>query len=121
MRPVSGSTVAIRLLPGDVVVHGLPGEPILDTLRRNGYAHRFGCRRGGCGVCRIDLVSGTTTDNALVADTVLTPQERALGVRLTCRAVPEGPITVRLRDDDRLRCVSSFLAQYVNKSSSTKG
>jgi CDP-4-dehydro-6-deoxyglucose reductase len=114
-------SVAIRLLPADVVVHGLPGEPILDALRRNGYAHRFGCRRGGCGVCRIDLLDGTTTDNALVSELVLSPHERAQGVRLTCRAVPNGPITVRLRDEDRLQCVSSFLARYVNNSSATKG
>ncbi|MEZ5262589.1 MAG: 2Fe-2S iron-sulfur cluster-binding protein [Acidimicrobiia bacterium] len=113
------ATVAIHLLPDDVVLQGRPGEPILDTLRRSGYSHRFGCRRGGCGVCRIDLVEGTTHDNAVVADTVLTPADRAAGVRLSCRAVPDGDVTLRVREDDRLHCVSPILARYVARRSLT--
>lgn len=112
-------TVAIRLLPDDVVLQGRPGEPILDTLRRSGYSHRFGCRRGGCGVCRIELLEGSTTDNAVISEAVLTPADRAAGVRLTCRAVPDGDVTLRVAEDDRLRCVSPILARYVTKSSLT--
>ncbi len=113
-RAPSPVTVTVRLLPDDVVLTARSGEPILDTLRRSGYSHRFGCRRGGCGVCKIDLVAGATTDNAPVSDAVLTADERAAGVRLTCRAVPDGDITLRVREDDKLRCVSSFLATYAS-------
>ena len=112
-------TVAIRLLPDDVVLQGRPGEPILDTVRRDGYSPCFGGRRGGCGVCRADLVEGSQTDGAVFSEAVLTPEERAAGVRLTCRAVPDGDVTLRLREDDTLRCVSPFLARYVTRSSLT--
>lgn len=111
--------VTIRLLPEDVVLRARPGEAILDTMRRHGYSHRFGCRRGGCGVCRIDLVEGATVDGAVVAESVLGAAEREQGVRLSCRAAPVTDVVLRVRDDDRLRCVSSFLARYASKGTPT--
>lgn len=100
----------IVLLPDDVVLEGRSGEAVLDTLRRTGWTHRFGCRRGGCGVCKVDLVEGSTHDAALVSDAVLSPEERADGVRLSCRAVPDTDVVIRLRTDDSLRCTSPWLA-----------
>jgi ferredoxin len=93
-----------------VVLEGRPGEVVLDTLRRVGYSHRFGCRRGGCGVCKIELVEGTTHDGALVAASVLSDEDRARGLRLSCRAVPDTDVVIRLVDGDQLRCLSPWLA-----------
>jgi CDP-4-dehydro-6-deoxyglucose reductase len=97
--------------PADaVVLEARPGEVVLDTIRRAGYTHRFGCRRGGCGICRIQLVEGTTYDGALVASTVLTDEDRARGIRLSCRAVPDTDVVIRMLDGDQLRCTMPWLA-----------
>ena len=42
----------------DVAIDLLEGETILEGLYRNGYAYRVGCRRGGCAICKVDLVTG---------------------------------------------------------------
>jgi len=98
---IAGTQIALGLLPG---------ESILAGLHRNGYAVTAGCRRGGCGICKADLVEGSVWYPHVVADTVLSEKERADGVCLICRAVPDGDATVRVPADFRLRCVAPFLA-----------
>lgn len=100
----------LRIEGAGVVVRSRDGEPILTALARSGHTHRFGCRRGGCGVCKVELVSGGVRYPTQVADQVLSPAERAAGVCLSCRAVPEGDVVIRLREGDRLRCVAPILA-----------
>ncbi|MGQ0617464.1 MAG: 2Fe-2S iron-sulfur cluster-binding protein [Acidimicrobiia bacterium] len=92
-----------------------PGEAILSAIVRSGYSHRYGCRRGGCGVCRAVVTVGQVTYPSAVAPTVLTPDEREDGHCLTCRAVPDGDIELRLPDDDELRCVNTLLARILTK------
>ena len=99
----------IRVQPGPEVVPVRQGETILEGLYRAGYAYRIGCRRGGCGVCKVDLLDGEVTYNRTVAETVLTPQERADGTCLSCRAVPDGEITIALREET-LRRTNPFLS-----------
>lgn len=91
-------------------VHLDPGETILAGLYKAGYAFTVGCRRGGCAICKVDAVAGTFTYNRPVADSVITDEERADHTCLTCRAVPEGDVTIRLRGET-LRLVNPFLAQ----------
>jgi CDP-4-dehydro-6-deoxyglucose reductase len=86
-------------------------ETILEGLFRHGYAYRIGCRRGGCAICKVDLLEGTVTYNRPVADTVLSAEEQATGTCLSCRAVPESDITIALREDN-LRRVASLMALY---------
>jgi CDP-4-dehydro-6-deoxyglucose reductase len=88
-----------------------PGETILEGLFKAGYAYRIGCRRGGCGICKVDLLDGEVTYNRVVADTVLTESERADGTCLSCRAVPNGPITIALREET-LRRTNPFLSMF---------
>ncbi|TVS86191.1 2Fe-2S iron-sulfur cluster-binding protein [Mycobacterium helveticum] len=106
----------LRIEPAGVAVCSLDGEPILTALARSGHTHRFGCRRGGCGVCKVEVVSGAVRYQARVADQVLSPAERAAGVCLSCRAVPEGDVVIRLRAGDRLRCVAPMLAALACKT-----
>ena len=94
----------------DIEVRLRPGETILGGLRRAGYAARTGCRRGGCGVCKVEVAEGSVTYPETVADTVLTPQERAAGICLICRAVPDGDTVIAPRPEFALRCVAPFLA-----------
>lgn len=78
----------LRLQPGHIELSEHENESILEAIVRGGYTCRFGCRRGGCGQCKADLVSGEVEYRKVVADSVLSPEERANGVVLTCRAHP---------------------------------
>ena len=74
-----------------------PDETVLDAMRRLGYSCRYGCRRGGCGTCKADVMVGTVRYTTVVAPSVLSLDERAAGTCLLCRAVPVGDIAVQLR------------------------
>lgn len=93
----------------DVSVESRPGEPILGALCRRGYSYRFGCRRGGCGVCKVHLVSGEVEYPKVVAKTVLSQTDRDEGVCLSCRAVPLTDVVIRLGCGDQLRSVPIFM------------
>jgi CDP-4-dehydro-6-deoxyglucose reductase len=93
-----------------VAVEAKRGEAILAALARHGYSYRYGCRRGGCGVCKVEIVKGEVEYPTTVASTVLTDEEREDGTCLSCRAVPSSDVEIRLRPDDRLRCVAPLLA-----------
>lgn len=83
----------------DLSVDCAADETILAALHRAGHAVSVGCRRGGCGVCKVDLAAGDVDYTRPVADTVLTAEERADGVCLPCRAVPVTDVEVALRED----------------------
>lgn len=105
----------------DVTVELREGETILEGLFRSGYAYRIGCRRGGCGICKVDLVSGEVEYNRVVADTVLTAEEIAAGTCLSCRAVPTTDSEIALRDENlrRIAGLLAFAAQASAKSKNT--
>ncbi|WP_396932101.1 2Fe-2S iron-sulfur cluster-binding protein [Mycolicibacterium sp.] len=108
----------VRIEPAGVSVRSLGGESILTALARCGYSHTFGCRRGGCGTCKAQLVSGDIDYPSVVSDQVLDSDERAAGVCVTCRAVPTSDIVIRLREGDTLRCVAPMLASLLTVKNS---
>ena len=69
---------------------------------RCGFRYRFGCRRGGCGVCKVSLIVGEVRYERPIAASVLPDGERSMGVCLSCRAVPVTDIIIELQDGDRL-------------------
>lgn len=98
----------IEVRPDGVRVTARAGETVLAALFRSGYGYRVGCRRGGCAMCKVDLVDGQVDYPAVIADTVLSEDERRGGTCLSCRAVPRGDVVVQLRDE-RLKVVLPFL------------
>jgi ferredoxin len=98
----------ITVLPDEVEVPARAGECILAALYRNGFGYRTGCRRGGCGICKVDLVKGEVDYPVALASAVFTLAEQRSGTCLSCRAVPAGDVTIRLRDQ-RLRRLSPLL------------
>lgn len=92
----------------DAVVETRDGETVLAALHRTGHAVRSGCRRGGCGICKVDVVGGRVSYTHPVAASVLTDEEREAGACLSCRAVPDGDVEVRLREHDRGRSTGLF-------------
>jgi ferredoxin len=101
----------LTVVPDGITVDVGEDETILEGLYRHGYAYRIGCRRGGCAICKVDLLDGEVAYNRPVADSVLTEEEKANGCCLTCRAVPTSDITIRLREEN-IRRVASLLALY---------
>jgi CDP-4-dehydro-6-deoxyglucose reductase len=91
------------------------GETILGALHRAGYSATYGCRRGGCGICRFDLVDGSITYRETVAESVLTSEERTQGICLICRAVPGEDVTIAARPETNVRCVAPFLAALARR------
>jgi CDP-4-dehydro-6-deoxyglucose reductase len=97
----------LRVLPKDLVLPLHHGDTILAAISRGGLSYLVGCRRGGCGICKADLITGQVSYPVPVSETVLTPAERAERVVLTCRAVPGADCTVQLRS--QLRVAAPFL------------
>ncbi|MES9511416.1 2Fe-2S iron-sulfur cluster-binding protein [Streptomyces sp. NPDC000609] len=98
--PDDSPTVTVS--PEQVVVRAAPGQTIMSALSTAGFGYRVGCRRGGCGVCKMDVLSGRVEYRTPIAATVLDDTEIAAGTCLSCRAVPIGDVVVRLRNH-RLR------------------
>ena len=98
----------MTVLPGAVRIQARDGETVLGAAMRSGFHYRFGCRRGGCGVCKVRLILAEVRYERPIASTVLSEEEQAVGVCLSCRAIPITDIIVELQEGDRLRQVSPF-------------
>ncbi|MEI2777998.1 MAG: 2Fe-2S iron-sulfur cluster-binding protein [Tetrasphaera sp.] len=105
----------VTIDPTGEVIYLDPEETVLSGLYKAGYAYTIGCRRGGCAICKVDCRAGSFTYNRPIADTVLSDEERTDGTCLSCRAVPESDITIRMRGEN-LRLVNAFLRQINEKA-----
>lgn len=105
----------VTVEPDRVCVSLRDGETILEGLYRHGYAYGVGCRRGGCAVCKVQLESGSVSYTRVIAEKVLTDEEREAGVCLTCRAVADDDITIRMREQE-LRMVNPILARLAGSA-----
>ncbi len=94
-----------------------PDDTVLAGLQKAGYACTVGCKRGGCGVCKVQLLAGEVRYERPIADSVLSDDERVEGICLSCRAVPLTNVVIELQEGDKLRRVLGFV--YPNTS--TKG
>ncbi|MBD5830921.1 2Fe-2S iron-sulfur cluster binding domain-containing protein [Janibacter melonis] len=99
----------------DEVVYLEPDETVLSGLYKAGYAYTVGCKRGGCGICKLDVLEGDFTYNRPVADSVVSADERTDGTCLSCRAVPDSDITIQMRTSE-LRLVNPILRQINAKA-----
>jgi ferredoxin len=63
----------------------VPGDTILDALRRADLKAPFSCERGNCGTCMAYLVEGEVT---MRANNVLDADEVEEGWVLTCQGIP---------------------------------
>ena len=68
-----------------------PGETILEAGLRNGIPLDFSCTVGGCGACKIRMVSGAITVDE---PNCLTDEEKAAGYTLGCSAYALEPAVV---------------------------
>ena len=107
----------VTILPDGVQVEAGDEETLLRALARAGLRYRVGCRRGGCGICKVQLKLGEVRYERPIADSVLSDDERVEGICLSCRAVPITNIVIELQEGDRLRRVLGFA--FPNSTNST--
>jgi ferredoxin len=98
----------VTILPDGVQVVAREDETLLRALARAGLRYRVGCKRGGCGICKVQLKLGEVRYERPIADSVLSDDERVEGICLSCRAVPITNIVIELQEGDRLRRVLGF-------------
>jgi CDP-4-dehydro-6-deoxyglucose reductase len=105
-------TMAVITVQGtDLALTTREGECLTETFRRAGLAMRDGCRRGGCGLCRVDLVAGEIRLERVVSEQALPAADRADGVTLACRAIPVGNVTIAVPEDGKFRCIAPMLTK----------
>ena len=83
----------IRILPFDHQIECRPNQTILGALLEQGRYLRYGCKNGGCGSCKLQLVEGAVEQGG--SSLALSPSERSGGYALSCTAVryPIAPLT----------------------------
>ena len=102
---VADCNYTVRFSPfGDTVACGA-GETVLAAIMRSGARVMFGCRGGGCGTCKMRLVSGRV-DHGRCSAAVLAEAEKRDGAFLSCQARPLSDLLVELTETNRYRKVS---------------
>lgn len=73
------------------------GETILDAAMRAGYNLPYSCRNGACGSCKGNVLEGTV-DYGNHSANALSETDKAAGKALFCCAVPQGDVTLEVRE-----------------------
>ena len=118
-RSEVGSThhfTAVTIEPDGIMARATADETVLAALGRAGLRYRVGCRRGGCGICKVQLIVGEVRYERPIATSVLSNDERVAGICLSCRAVPITNIVIELQEGDRLRKVLGFAFPRTNSA-----
>lgn len=79
----------VTLQPSGHVIELLPGERIIDAVRRLGFDAPQSCRNGNCHICAANLISGRVLQHET---------ERRSGVLYTCIAEPLEDCEVQWED-----------------------
>ena len=94
----------IRFLPSGREIEGAPGENILEAARATGLYIDAPCGGNGkCGKCRVRLVEGALSPPTEEELSLLGTAAAQQGLRLACRARPEGDAVLFLPDEYVLR------------------
>jgi ferredoxin len=102
-------TYTITLLPMGELLSCSPGETVLSAILRSGARVFFGCTGGGCGVCKMHLISGHL-DYGRYSAAVLSAEEQREGFFLSCQSKPVSDLTIQLTETNRYRRASIFLS-----------
>jgi ferredoxin len=103
-------TYSITLLPMGEVLPCSPGETVLSAILRSGARVFFGCTGGGCGVCKMRLISGHL-DYGRYSTAVLSEDEKRQGFFLSCQAKPLSDLTIQLTETNKYRKGATFFGQ----------
>jgi ferredoxin len=99
-RTVGPYTISFTT-PGESAVCR-PEETVLSAILRSGATVVFGCRGGGCGLCKMRLLSGGV-EHGRCSTAVLPEEEKREGSFLSCQARPLSDLTIQLTAANRYR------------------
>jgi ferredoxin len=85
-----------------------PGESVLGAILRSGARVYYSCTEGGCGVCKMRLISGHL-DYGRYSVAVLPEAERREGFFLSCQAKPVSDLIIQVTEANRYRKVATLL------------
>ncbi|WP_328702336.1 2Fe-2S iron-sulfur cluster-binding protein [Alicyclobacillus suci] len=74
-------------------------ESLLDAARKQGIKISFGCRGGGCGMCKVKVQSGYF-ERGVSSKAVLPDEERVLNYTLACKTYPRSNLCVSMEAVD---------------------
>jgi ferredoxin len=100
-------TYTITLLPMGQVLPCGTGETVLGAILRSGALVFFGCMGGGCGVCKMRLISGQL-EYGRYSVAVLSEEDKGKGFFLSCQARPLSDLTIQLAEANRYRRAVPF-------------
>lgn len=87
---------AIRITEDGATFHCPAGGWVLTAMERAGLAKiPVGCRGGGCGVCKVEVLAGTFRCGPMSGGHV-SEVDQACGRVLACRLVPESDMEIRV-------------------------
>jgi ferredoxin len=88
-------TCTVRSPDGDVAAFPVrDGHRVLhEMLLRPGHDIPVGCRGGGCGVCRVQVVSGEYLTRRM-SRAHISEADEAVGIVLACRLIPLTDVVV---------------------------
>lgn len=67
---------------------------LLAMTSQGGQCIQVGCRSGGCGVCRVQVLSGHYKTGKMSASQV-NAEEQSQGIALACQLYPESDLKIR--------------------------
>ncbi len=65
----------------------------MERLGRRGIP--VGCRGGGCGICRVQVLAGGRYRTLKMSRAQISAADEASGICLACKLIPEGDLTLR--------------------------
>ena len=98
-------TYTIALSPVGVTISSTPEETVLAAILGSGASVVFGCRGGGCGTCKMRLISGEVAHGRCSA-AVLSEEGKQSGWFLSCQAHALTDLTIELTAANRYRMLT---------------
>jgi ferredoxin len=84
---------SIQVQPDHTVIRGDRRKSILDMAALQRVNIPVGCKGGGCGICKIRIVSGEV-EHGVYSKSVLSDEEKRQGYVLSCQARPMSDLII---------------------------
>ena len=97
----------ITLSPVGHTVPCSPEETVLAAILRSGASVTYGCRGGGCGTCKMRVISGHI-DHGRCSAAVLREEEKKSGWFLSCQARALSDLTISLTAANKYRVLTRW-------------
>lgn len=100
MKKNSRERFAVYIPAREMTFYCRPDECLMSSMRRAGF-FKGGCRGGGCGICKVRVVSGEVSLCRMSREHI-TPEEEAEGFILACCAKLNSDIVLALNGPETL-------------------